>query len=170
MTLPQVFLDRPLAHRGLHGQGRPENTRAACVAAIEAGYGIELDLQLSRDGVAMVFHDETLDRLTDTTGPVADRTAAALGQIRIAGTDQTIPTLADVLDLVGGAAPLLIELKDQDGALGDVGGTLEAATARTLESYNGDVALMSFNPNSVVRLAVLAPHIPRGLTTCDFCK
>jgi glycerophosphoryl diester phosphodiesterase len=82
-ALPPDFLRLPLAHRALHDRAarRPENSPAAIRAAVAAGYGIEIDLQLSRDGIAMVFHDETLDRLTDQTGLVADRDAADLGAI-----------------------------------------------------------------------------------------
>lgn len=165
--LPAAFLDRPIAHRALHdaAQGRPENSRAALRAAIAGGYGIEIDVQPSADGVPMVFHDEDLDRLTDATGPVNARSAAALGQIRLRGSDEGIPTLAEVLEIVGGRVPLLIEIKDQDGQMGDGIGPLEAATARVLAGYAGPVAVMSFNPHSVAAMARLAPEIPRGLTT-----
>jgi glycerophosphoryl diester phosphodiesterase len=165
--LPPAFLARPIAHRALHdmAQGRPENSRAAVRAAIAGGYGIEIDLQPSADGVPMVFHDEVLDRLTDATGPVNARSAAALQQIALRGGDEGIPTLAEVLDIVGGRVPLLIEIKDQDGQMGERTGPLEAATARVLAGYAGPVAVMSFNPHSVAAMARLAPDIPRGLTT-----
>ncbi|WP_425098066.1 glycerophosphodiester phosphodiesterase family protein [Tropicibacter sp. S64] len=169
-TLPDAFLTRPIAHRGYHDKaaGRPENSRAAFTAAIAAGYGIELDLQLSSDGQAMVFHDEALRRLTGTSGMVRDKTRAELGAIPLLHGDEGIPALADVLALVAGRVPLLIEVKDQDGALGAGIGELEEATVRALEGYDGPVALMSFNPHSVVRLAEQAPALPRGLTTCAF--
>jgi glycerophosphoryl diester phosphodiesterase len=165
--LPAAFLDRPIAHRALHdmAQGRPENSRAALSAAIAGGYGIEIDVQPSADSVPMVFHDEELDRLTDTTGLVNARSASALGQIRLRGSDEGIPTLAEVLEIVGGRVPLLVEIKDQDGQMGERIGPLEAATARVLAGYAGPVAVMSFNPHSVAAMARLAPGIPRGLTT-----
>ncbi|KMW60610.1 Glycerophosphoryl diester phosphodiesterase [Candidatus Rhodobacter oscarellae] len=166
--LPEAFLNAPIAHRGYHSPGRPENSRAAFEAAIAAGYGIELDLQLSADGQAMVFHDYLLDRLTGATGPVVENSAAALGAIQLTGGDEGIPTLTEVLDLVAGRAPLLIELKDQDGALGPDIGALERATARALSDYQGPVALMSFNPHAVAQLAELCPDIPRGLVTDPF--
>ncbi len=166
--LPQVFLDRPLAHRGLHGVGRPENSLAAFRAAIEAGYGIELDLQISADGAAMVFHDDYLDRLTDETGPINARNSHELAEIPLLGGDDGIPTLADVLHLTDARAPLLIELKDQDGAFGDLVGPLETAVADTLDGYDGPIALMSFNPHSVAALADLCPGTPRGITTAPF--
>ncbi|TNC71828.1 glycerophosphodiester phosphodiesterase family protein [Rubellimicrobium roseum] len=170
MSLPSAFLDRPIAHRALHDRalGRPENGRAAIRAAVEAGYGIECDLQLSADGVAMVFHDEALMRLTGETGLVAERTAADLGRLRLKGSDEGIPTFAELLALVAGRVPLLVEVKDQTGVLGPVEGVLEEATARTLKGYEGPVALMSFNPHSVMALRDLAPDVPRGLTTDAF--
>jgi glycerophosphoryl diester phosphodiesterase len=148
--------------------GLPENSLAAMRAAIAAGYGIECDIQPSRDGVPMVFHDYDLARLTGETGPVAQLSAAELGRVGLTGSGETIPTLAQVLALVAGQVPLLIEIKDQDGALGSNVGALEAAVARTLAPYPGPVAVMSFNPNSVAAMADLAPRIPRGLTTCAF--
>lgn len=168
--LPAGFLRRPIAHRALHDRaaGRPENSPAAIRAAIEAGYGIEIDLQLASDGVPMVFHDETLERLTAETGPVSARTAAELGRIRLRDGADTIPTLAEVLALVGGRVPLLIEIKDQDGALGPAVGALEAATARLLADYAGPVAVMSFNPHAIAELARLAPAVPRGLVTSAY--
>lgn len=164
------FYARPFTHRGLHDQsnGIPENSRAAFEAAISAGYGIELDLQLSADGVAMVFHDYALDRLTEDLGPVRLRTAAELGAIPLKGGDEGISTLSEVLSLVGGRAPILIEIKDQDGALGPDVGRLEEAVAGALRDYHGPVAVMSFNPHSIAEMKRLAPEIPRGLTTCDF--
>jgi glycerophosphoryl diester phosphodiesterase len=165
--LPNDFKRIPFAHRGLHdvNDGRPENSRAAFRAAIEAGYGIEMDLQPSRDGRAMVFHDYDLRRLTGARGPMQQRDADALGQIPLIGGDEGIPTLTEVLELVAGRVPLLIELKDQNGQMGPTDGQLERAAARDLESYKGPVALMSFNPNSVITLAKLAPDIPRGIVT-----
>ncbi|MEC3859807.1 glycerophosphodiester phosphodiesterase family protein [Mesobacterium sp. TK19101] len=172
MTLPTAFLDRPIAHRALHdkGDGRPENSLAAVRAAVAAGYGIEIDLQLSSDGVAMVFHDYGLTRLTGETGPIQQRTAAELAAIPLLGGTEGVPTLAQVLQDVAGKVPLLIELKDQDGALGPNVGTLERAAAADLAGYDGPVALMSFNPHSVIALADLCPDLPRGLTTEQFTK
>lgn len=171
-ALPEVFRTVPLAHRALHdlGAGRPENSRAAMRAAIDAGYGIELDLQLSADSQAMVFHDYDLRRLTDQTGPVRQREASALQRIALKGSDEGIPSLREVLDLVAGQVPLLIEIKDQDGTLGPDIGPLERAAAAALAGYAGPVALMSFNPHSVAACAELAPDISRGLTTDEFSQ
>jgi len=170
IPLPAAFLRQPVAHRALHdlAQGRPENSRAAIRAAIAAGYGIEIDLQLSRDGVPMVFHDETLERLTPRDGWLCDLTAAELSAIPLRGGDETIPTLAEILALVAGRAPLLIELKDQTLRMAETDGRLEQATAALLASYDGPVAVMSFNPHMIARMAELAPTIPRGLTTSAY--
>lgn len=166
--LPRAFLDRPVAHRAFHDRaaGRPENSRAAIRAAVAAGYPIELDLQLSADGQAMVFHDYDLARLTAASGPVAQRTAAELGGILLRDAEDGIPTLTEVLEIVAGQVPLLIEVKDQDGQMGPDVGPLEEACARAIENYEGEAALMSFNPHSVAMLARLCPRRPRGLTTC----
>lgn len=169
-SLPPEFLNRPLAHRALHdvSDGRPENSRAAIKAAISAGYGLEIDVQLSADGVAMVFHDYTLDRLTDETGAVRLHKAAALRNIRLRHGTETIPDLPEVLDLVGGRAPVLIEIKDQDGEMGADVGPLETAVAHALEHYKGPIAVMSFNPHSMDRMRVLRAQTPRGLVTSAY--
>lgn len=169
--LPRDFVTIPLAHRALHdvAQGRPENSRAAIRAAIAGGYGIEIDLQLSADNQALVFHDYDLSRLTDARGPIRLHSAERAAEIRLKyGDGEAIPTLREVLSLVAGQVPLLIELKDQDGAMGPDIGPLEAATAAGLNGYQGPVAVMSFNPHSMVEMARLAPHTPRGLVTSDF--
>jgi len=170
MMLPKEFIDAPIAHRGLHdiADGRPENSLAGARAAIKHGYGIELDLQMSKDGVPMVFHDYSLERLTDQLGAVAKRTAAELGAICLKHGDECIPTLEAFLSVVDGQVPLLIEFKDQDGALGPNVGALEQATCAILKDYNGPAALMSFNPHSIAKAAEFAPDIPRGLVTGPF--
>lgn len=168
MTLPSAFLTRPIAHRALHGGKVAENSIGAMQAAIAAGYGIEIDIQPSRDKVPMVFHDYDMKRLTGQSGAIAQRSAAELGTIALSGGGGIIPTLAQVIELVAGAVPLLIEIKDQDGALGPNVGPLEQAVCTALAGYKGDVAFMSFNPHSVAACAVHAPDIPRGLTTCAY--
>lgn len=139
-------------------------------AAADAGYGIEIDVQLSTDGEAMVFHDESLSRLTARTGLVRDHVAAELGRIPLAGAsdDEAIPTLAEILGIVAGRVPLLVEVKDQDGALGPSVGPLERRVADLLAAYAGPVAVMSFNPHAVAALRDAAPGIARGLTTDAF--
>jgi glycerophosphoryl diester phosphodiesterase len=170
MTLPASFFDRPFTHRALHDRkaGRVENSLKSITAAIDEGYGIELDVQMTSDGHAMVFHDDLLDRLTAVTGPVRARTRAQLEAIPLTDDGGTIAGLDTLLALVAGRVPLLIEIKDQDGAMGTDVGTLEAATVAALKGYAGDVALMSFNPHAVAVCAELAPHIPRGITTSSY--
>ncbi|SHG90458.1 glycerophosphodiester phosphodiesterase family protein [Cognatishimia maritima] len=169
-ALDPRFLATPIAHRALHNvtDGRPENSRAAIQAAIDAGYGIEIDLQLSSDGVPMVFHDYRLNRLAHSKGDVVDRTAKELSAITLKGGDEGIPNLAEVLALVAAQVPLLIEFKDQDRGMGPAIGPLEEGASRLLNSYQGPLALMSFNPHSVARLAQLCPEIPRGLVTSAY--
>lgn len=166
--LPRAFLDRPIAHRGLHGPGVPENSLAAARAALEAGYGIELDIQPADGGCPMVFHDYDLHRLTGQTGFIADLDGAGVAALRLAGTDQGVPSLRDFLNLVAGRVPLLIEIKDQDGRLGPRIGDLHLSVAAMLADYDGPVAVMSFNPHTTAGFHAAMPHIPCGLTTCGY--
>ena len=172
MTLPTSFLSKPIAHRGLHSvsEGRAENSRKAFAAAIERGYGIELDLQFSADGVPMVFHDYSLDRLTDRKGAVAQMTGAELAAIPLKHDGDGIPTLRQVLDQVAGQVPLLIEIKDQDGALGPNIGQMGRAIANEVAGYKGDYAMMSFNPHAVIEMKKRLPETPRGLVTDPFTR
>lgn len=168
--LPDIFLRTPLAHRALHDLDawRPENSRSAVAAAMRAGYGIEIDVQISADGQAMVFHDATLDRMTAEAGPIEARDAASLRQISLNNGTEGIPTLSDILALVAGRVPVLVEIKDQHGQMGETEGRLEEAVATAIKRYHGPLALMSFNPNSMRRLLHLAGDWPRGLTTAAF--
>lgn len=170
VPLPESFLRLPIAHRALHdaAEGRPENSRAAVRAALAAGYGVEIDIQLSADGVAMVFHDEKLTRLTQHTGWLRERTAAELGTILLREGDEGIPTLAEVLEILHGRVPLLIEIKDPSGGTATETGGAEAAVAAALEGYPGPVAVMSFNPAFVAAFGALRPDLPRGLVTCSY--
>ncbi len=170
MSLPPQFLSVRLTHRALHDKadGRSENSMSAIKAAVVAGYGIEIDVQPSSDGQAMVFHDEELDRLTDDSGPIRNRSAAELGGIALKNGGGTIPTLKEVLQAIDGQVPLLIEIKDQTGQMARSDGTLETAVARDLGGYAGPVAVMSFNPHSVAMMSDLAPRVPRGLTTSAY--
>ena len=171
VPLPKAFLRLPIAHRALHNRakGRIENSLGAIKAAIAAGYAIEIDVQLSRDSVAMVFHDEELGRLTGETGLVSAKTAAELIDIPLTnGAGDCIPTLAETLRLIAGRVPLLIEMKDQTGTMGPSDGRLEGAVAADLAGYAGPVAVMSFNPHSVAHMAKAWPSIPRGLTTSAY--
>jgi glycerophosphoryl diester phosphodiesterase len=150
----------PIAHRGLwSAQGAPENSLAAFQAACAAGFGIELDIQLSADGEAIVFHDESLKRMTGADGRLSDRTAAELADLRLAGTDEPIPTLAEVLALVGRRALVLVELKTPPGAVGP----LEQRAHEIVIDHAGPVALIGFNPYSHAWFADRFPGVLRGL-------
>ena len=152
------LIAKPFAHRGLHGEGRIENSRAAFEAAIAAGHGIELDVQASADGEAVVIHDYELERLTEGFGAIRTLAAAELGRLRLKGSDETIPTLSEVLALIAGRAPLLIEVKSPGRRVAG----LSRAVIRALDGYEGAVGVMSFNPEIVRRLARLAPQLLRG--------
>ena len=157
---------QPYAHRGLHGGRVIENSRAAFRAAIALGHGIETDVQAARDGEAMVFHDSTLERLTDATGQVATRSATELGQVRLRGGSEAIPQLPEILALIGGRVPVLIEVK----ATGHRVGQLCLSVRRALEGYRGDAAVMSFNPLVCGWFRETAPRIVRGLVVSEEAK
>jgi glycerophosphoryl diester phosphodiesterase len=153
---------KPIAHRGLHDMNklRFENTLPAFEAAAEAGYAIECDVVLSSDGVPMVFHDLTLERLTSETGAIIGGTSAELGKLHIGGTADHIPTLAQALALVAGRVPIIIELKGHD----ETDPRLVGAVAKTLAGYQGHAAIMSFDHWLIRRFQHDAAGIPAGLT------
>jgi glycerophosphoryl diester phosphodiesterase len=160
---PAWLTERPYAHRGLHGPSRLENSRAAFEAAIGAGFGIELDVQVSRDGRAMVIHDGDLDRLTVGSGRVADLDSADLRRITLKGMGETVPALDEILDLIAGRCPLLIEVKSGRHSAR----TLCRDIRARLSAYQGQVAIMSFNPQVSRWFAGNAPHIARGLVMTE---
>ncbi len=153
---------RPIAHRGLHDGNRKrwENTLSAFKAAVDAGYAIELDVEQSADGEALVFHDEALKRLTGRDGHVHALTARQARKLNIGGTHDRIPLLGEVTDLVAGKVPLVIELKGNPGH----DAQLVSAVAKALAGYGGEVAIMSFAHWHVRRFASDAPGVPAGLT------
>lgn len=148
------------AHRGRHGPGAVENSATAFTAAIRAGLGIECDVQLSADGQAMVFHDFALDRLTGTPGAVIDQSADALTRLRLTGSGDTIMPLGQMLAMVQGRVPLLIEVKSRARW---PWARLCAAVAAALADYPGPHAVMSFDPRVPRWFARHAPATPRGL-------
>ncbi len=153
------LVERPIAHRGLHGGGLIENSLGAAQAAVAANYGIEIDVLMSKDGEVFVFHDDSLDRLTNEKGPLKARNAAELKQIALKGSDEKIPTLKQMLDTVAGKVPLLIELKSE----WDGDEMLAIKVAELLQTYAGPVAAMSFDPAIVDALRKAAPGLPRGI-------
>lgn len=159
---PDWLTARPIAHRALHDAevGVIENMPASVDAAIAGRYAIEVDVQMSADGEAVVFHDDDLDRLTLGTGPVKALTARALREVPFRGTSERMMSLPDLLERVHGRVPLVIELK----SLYDGDTAVAARACDLLASYAGPAALMSFDPELVVAVRRLAPHIPRGIT------
>jgi glycerophosphoryl diester phosphodiesterase len=159
------LFDPPVAHRGLWTpDGAPENSLAAFQAACAHGYGIELDVQLSADGEAMVFHDSRLTRMTGVEGRIGDCTAADLAKLRLAGTDETIPTLAETLTLVGHRAMVQVELKTPAGEVG----ALEKRVHEVLIDHNGPIAVIGFNPYSHGWFAQHHPKVLRGLDSYGY--
>ena len=155
----------PIAHRGLWSpEGPPENSLAAFRAACAAGYGIELDVQLSADGEAMVFHDGGLKRMTGAEGRLADRTAAELAELRLAGSDERIPTLAETLAVVGRRAMVHIELKTPYGAVGP----LEQRVHEIIIDHAGPVCVIGFNAYSHAWFAERYPNVLRGLDSYSY--
>ncbi|MCA1660656.1 MAG: glycerophosphodiester phosphodiesterase [Novosphingobium sp.] len=152
------------AHRGLHGGGLIENSPSAFAAANARGLGIECDVQRSRDGQAMVFHDWELDRLTGASGAVRERDAAELGGIALSGSGDTISTLPELLAQVAGRVPLLIEIKSKREVRF---GPLCLAVRRAVEGYRGKCAVMSFDPRVVRWFREHAPHLVRGLVVTE---
>lgn len=166
MTRLAWLTARPIAHRGLHdaANGIVENSPSAIAAAADAGYSIELDVQLTADGDAVVFHDETLDRLTDERGAVMQRSCAELRATAYSTGSDRIASLAEILALVAGRVPLVIEIKSLWGHAGP----LERRVAEQLRDYRGDVAVMSFDPRTVAEMRRIAPHLTRGIVASRY--
>lgn len=149
---------QPYAHRGLHGDGVPENSLAAFARATEAGYGIECDVRDSADGVVHVFHDDQLERLTGATGRFDRRTSREIAALRLADGSR-VPTLAAMLDLVAGQVPILIEVKNSRAPPA----ALCRAIAGLLDTYSGPVAVMSFDARVPAWFAAKRRSTVRGL-------
>jgi len=152
------------AHRGLHNETRPENSMAAFRAALEKSYGIELDVHLLADGNLAVMHDSSLKRTTGAEGKIEDLTTEQLKDYRLEGTEETIPTFREVLDLFDGKAPLIVELK----AVGSNAAAVTEATCKMLDSYKGVYCLESFDPRCVYWLKKNRPELIRGQLTENF--
>jgi glycerophosphoryl diester phosphodiesterase len=161
MRAPDWLTARPIAHRGLHHSagGIVENMPGAALAAIEANFSIECDIQLSADGEAMVHHDDALGRLTEGSGALLGLTSAFLKQIRFKDTSERMMSLADLCILVRGRVPIIIEVKSHfDGDR-----RLVRRMTDVLKSYAGPVAGMSFDPDQVVAIREMMPDLPRGI-------
>lgn len=161
--MPRHFrlTDHAYAHRGLWSDGTPENSLAAFKKAVDAGVGAECDIHLTGDGVPIIFHDFSLKRMTGVDKAVADCDLATIQSVSLAGTDQTIPTLSDVLDAMTDL-PLLVELKSRDDKDCEA---LALAVSNALRGYSGRVAVMSFDQNLMIRFKSHAPEILTGFLT-----
>ncbi len=158
-----VFI-RPIAHRGLHiaKKGVIENTEPAFTAAIAKGYGIECDLRPASDGTPMVFHDLDLGRLVDGPGRILEHTPAALATFVYKGSKTRLMRFADLLDLVGGDVPLLVEIKSEWAPPDQ---TFLQAIGKQAKRYKGPLALMSFDPAMIAGVKQWAPKVPRGIVS-----
>ncbi len=159
---PNWIIERPIAHRGYHNrdEGRIENSLSAFQAAVDAGFAIECDLQVSANGVPVVFHDPELDRLTDVDGNLRDKKPQELAEITLSGSNDPISTLSTHLELVLGRVPIVLELKGVEGHdAGFVEGVAEAVAG-----YEGLLCVMSFDHWICEQFQMLLPDLPRGLT------
>lgn len=152
-----------IAHRGLHNDNIAENSLSAFKNAVEHGYAIELDVQQISDGTLVVFHDESLSRLTGQDGYLQNLTKKELKNYKLEGTEDCIPTLDEALKVIGGKVPILIEIKN----LKKVGPT-EQKIYETLKKYSGDYAIQSFNPYVLIWFKENAPEVIRGQLASKF--
>lgn len=159
------FVGVRYAHRGLHDDKIPENSMAAFERAVEKGFGIELDVRLSKDGELVVFHDDNLERMIGCRGSTTDFTAKELSEMKLNGTDQGVPLLSDVLQLVDGQVPLLIEIKELATEK-----EVAPVAAMMLRSYRGPYIVESFNPLSLGRFAKVNSKVPRGILSQGYLK
>jgi glycerophosphoryl diester phosphodiesterase len=163
--VPEWLVQIPIAHRGLHSMshGSPENSLAAFEHAIQKRFPIELDVHLLSDNKIAVYHDDNLKRMTGHEGIIERSDSALLKTMRLLHTEHKIPLLEDVLDLVRGRVPLLIDIKNKQRQ-----GKLESALCGYLSNYRGDFAVQSFNPFALQWFFLHAPGIPRGQLSGDF--
>ena len=153
------------AHRGLHGRGVPENSLRAFELACREGKGIELDVQLSRDGEVMVFHDYTLTRMTGVDKKLCELDRAELCELSLAESEEKIPTFSEVLTLVNGRVPILVELKGED-----LSSDLCPKVAELLSAYSGAYCIESFNPLLIKNMRKQMPQSYCGLLYTNVCR
>ena len=152
----------PIAHRGLHREGLPENSMGAFAAAVEAGYAIETDVRFTKDRKLVLFHDDDLRRLTGNEPEVLDCTFAELKELRLEGTDEQIPAFEELLRIADGKAPLLIEIKSMNGITGkEIAEAVAAEIDRV--GFKGEYAIQSFNPDYVKSYKKIRPKILCGI-------
>lgn len=150
-----------MAHRGLHDDELQENTLGAVEAAVEADYAVEVDLRLTADGGLVVIHDGVLDRTTEATGLVRDWTLDDLRAVRVRGSEETLPSVTDLLALVAGRSALLLELKAPVAPIDK--GRMASAIAKALAGYGGAAAVMTFDPDLLSLLRQALPTTPAGI-------
>ena len=161
----QRYKSVKFAHRGLHDGGRAENSLSAFRAAVDRGYGIELDVRLCKSGELVVFHDATLNRVCGVEGRVIDKTAEELASLSLSDTGEGVPTFKQVLAAVDGAVPLLIEIKME----GDERGIAERLCLE-LDGYRGDYIVESFNPLALRVMKKRKPEVLRGILSTKFSE
>ncbi len=152
------LVETPIAHRGLHDKLSPENSLSAFEKAVEKGYAIELDVQLLADDTVVVFHDDSLSRMTGNDGYIKFLNKEDLKVLKLAGSKESIPTFEEVLKLVDGRTPILVEIKNGNTKVGK----LEQSVIDLLKNYKGEYAVQSFNPFSLNYFKLHAPKILRG--------
>lgn len=162
-SAPDWLRAKPFAHRGLFDKNRPENSLTAIAAAIDAGFPVEIDAQVTADGRAVVFHDWNLQRLTGTDAKVVHISSSDLAKLRLEGTDEKIPLLEEALELVNGRQAILLEIKNRRYPT-----ALEPVVSKILRSYKGPIGIQSFNPYTLGWFRLRHPGIPRGQLSCSF--
>ena len=160
MKNASFLTETPIAHRGLHGEGVPENSMAAFFAAAERGYAIETDVRFSADGVLVVFHDDSLRRMTGIDRPVSACTARELTQIRLSESEERIPLFSDFVARIAGRAPVLLEIKDMPNV---DGARVAKAIFETIGNAPFEYAVQSFQPAYVKAYKRLCPAVPCGI-------
>lgn len=153
------LLSRPICHRGLLDENSIENSLSAYEVAVKKGYPLEIDVYSSSDGILYSFHDANLYRMTKFNGEIFNQDSATLETLKLNESEQKIPTLKEVLSLIDGKVPLLIEIKNQPDK------KIVQRLVKELKGYNGDIAVQTFNPLYLKKLKKLAPNILRGLLT-----
>lgn len=161
---PSWLLNTPIAHRGLHGPGAPELSRAALLRAVEAGVAAEIDVRLCRDGI-VVIHDEDTERVTGVRRVVSESSFSQLRALSVLDSSAPLPSLSEVLEFVNGRVPLLIEIKHRIPAA-----QIGPAVLATLAGYKGDWAIQSFDPRIVRWFRQHAPSVPRGQISGDLSR
>ncbi len=160
------LFDKFIAHKGFWNNSCPENSTGAFLRAIENNYAIELDVRILADGELAVFHDKELSRMTGEDGYLSTLTSEQLKNFHLNNTEYTIPLLSEVLELVAGRTPIILDLKNE----ATNSGTFEHKVCETIHNYSGNIAIMSFNPLTLEWFSKNLPAIPRGLLSTRWTK